>query len=152
MNVKELNWRQIQWAMKLAAFHFVISHRVKKTNLTDTLSHCSNYNDIDKVSEIIKTLLLTLQRKLIALVTVFSLKLTPLIGWVILGMRAAEIRVFEPRTEVLVSEDRTSALWRCNVAETQLNSATETVNCKQLISHMMMRELVIHETADEKFS
>jgi len=34
----------------------------------------------------------------------------------------------------------------CNVAEKQLNSVAETVNCKQLISHTIVRVLTIHET------
>jgi len=33
-----------------------------------------------------------------------------------------------------------------NVAEKQLNSVAETVNCKQLISHAIVRVLTIHET------
>jgi len=34
----------------------------------------------------------------------------------------------------------------CNVAEKQLNSVAETVNCKQLVSHAIVRVLTIHET------
>ncbi len=34
----------------------------------------------------------------------------------------------------------------CNVAEKQLNSVAETVDCKQLISHAIVRVLIIHET------
>jgi len=33
-----------------------------------------------------------------------------------------------------------------NVAEKQLNSVVETVDCKQLISHAIVRVLTIHET------
>jgi len=33
-----------------------------------------------------------------------------------------------------------------NVAEKQLNSVVETVDCKQLISHAIVRVLIIHET------
>jgi len=33
----------------------------------------------------------------------------------------------------------------CNVAEKQLNSVAETVDCKQLISHAIVRVLIIHE-------
>jgi hypothetical protein len=33
-----------------------------------------------------------------------------------------------------------------NVAEKQLNSVTETVDCKQLISHAIVKVLTIHET------
>ncbi len=34
----------------------------------------------------------------------------------------------------------------CNVAEKQLNSVAETVDCKQLISHAIVKVLTIHET------
>ncbi len=33
-----------------------------------------------------------------------------------------------------------------NVAEKQLNSVVETIDCKQLISHAIVRVLIIHET------
>ena len=33
----------------------------------------------------------------------------------------------------------------CNVAEKQLNSVAETVDCKQLISHVIVKVLIIHE-------
>jgi len=33
----------------------------------------------------------------------------------------------------------------CNVAEKQLNSVAETVDCKQLILHAIVRVLIIHE-------
>jgi len=33
----------------------------------------------------------------------------------------------------------------CNIAEKQLNSVAETVDCKQLISHAIVKVLTIHE-------
>ena len=42
----------------------------------------------------------------------------------------------------------------CNVVEKQLNSVAETVDCKQLISHAIVRVLIIHEIIynfDSKF-
>jgi hypothetical protein len=41
--------------------------------------------------------------------------------------------------EILTHQDH-------NVAEKQPNSVTETVDCKQLISHAIVRVLTIHET------
>ncbi len=41
--------------------------------------------------------------------------------------------------ETLIYKDR-------NVAEKQLNSVAETVNCKQLVSRAIVRVLTIHET------
>jgi len=43
-------------------------------------------------------------------------------------------------------DDETSTHRDCNVAEKQLNSVAETVDCKQLISHAIVRVLIIHET------
>ena len=43
MNVKTLNKKQAQWAVKLAVFDFVIMHRLNKTNFADILSRCSDY-------------------------------------------------------------------------------------------------------------
>ena len=57
MKVKALNSRQAQWAIKLTAFNFVISHRLGKMNPTDAPSRRSDYKDIN---EIMKKLLFTL--------------------------------------------------------------------------------------------
>ncbi len=43
-------------------------------------------------------------------------------------------------------DDETSIHKDCNVAEKQLNSVAETVNCKQLVSHAIVKVLIIHET------
>ncbi len=42
-------------------------------------------------------------------------------------------------------DDETSTHKDCNVAEKQLNSVAETVDCKQLISHAIVKVLTIHE-------
>jgi len=42
-------------------------------------------------------------------------------------------------------DDETSTHRDHNVAEKQLNSVAETVDCKQLISHAIVRVLTIHE-------
>jgi ribosomal protein S26 len=34
----------------------------------------------------------------------------------------------------------------CNIIEKQFNSVVETVNCKQLVSHAIVKVLIIHET------
>jgi hypothetical protein len=60
MNIKMLNEQQTQWAVRLAAFDFVIKHRLSKTNLTDALSRRSDY--VEAISENIDRLLSTLQR------------------------------------------------------------------------------------------
>jgi ABC-type transporter Mla subunit MlaD len=65
MNIKMLNEQQTQWAVRLAAFDFVIKHRLSKTNLTDALSRRSDY--VEAISENIDRLLSTLQRKLAAM-------------------------------------------------------------------------------------
>jgi len=65
MNIKTLNEQQTQWAVRLAAFNFVIKHRLNKTNLTDALLRHSDY--VETISENLDRLLSTLQRKLAAM-------------------------------------------------------------------------------------
>ena len=99
----------------------------------------SDYKSVDEVNKIMKTLLSTLQQKLAILAAVFSSKFAPLIGRVISGVRAAEIKVSELSYKHLRSACVTHTQHTCDVAEKQLNPVTETVDCKQLISHVMMR-------------
>ncbi len=65
MNVKTLNEQQTQWAVRLAAFDFVIKHRLSKTNPADVSSRRSDY--VETISENIDRLLSMLQRKLAAM-------------------------------------------------------------------------------------
>jgi len=56
-------------------------------------------------------------------------------------------RIFQFKLTTLRSINiKTSTHKDHNVAEKQLNSVAETVNCKQLISHAIVRVLTIHET------
>jgi len=56
-------------------------------------------------------------------------------------------RISQLESTILKSTDvETSTHKNCNVAEKQLNSVAETVDCKQLISHAIVRVLIIHET------
>ena len=57
-----------------------------------------------------------------------------------------ECRDLEFRNKPLRSNRKMSAQHICNVAEEQLNPVAETVSCKQLISHIMIRELTIYKT------
>ena len=64
-------------------------------------------------------------------------------------------RIFQFESTTLKSTDvEMSTHKNHNVAEKQLNSVAETVNCKQLISHAFVRVLIIHEIIynfDSKF-
>jgi len=64
-------------------------------------------------------------------------------------------RIFQFESTTLKSTDvEMSTHKNHNVAEKQLNSAAETVDCKQLISHAFVRVLIIHEIIynfDSKF-
>ena len=130
--------------MKLAAFNFIISHRLEKMNLTDVPSRCSDYKN---VNETVKKLLLTLQRKLVMMTSVFTPAFSSTIERVIAGVKDfVRYRDLKLRNEPLRSNRKTSAQYICNIAEEQLNPVTKTVNCKQLVPHVMVRELTIHET------
>ena len=49
MNVKSLNGRQTKWAVKLAAYDFVILHHPGKSNPADALSRQLNYQKEEQV-------------------------------------------------------------------------------------------------------
>jgi len=56
-------------------------------------------------------------------------------------------RISRSESENLRRHDDETLIHRdCNVAEKQLNSVAETVNCKQLVSHAIVKVLTIHET------
>ena len=102
------------------------------------------------MSETIKQLLLTLQRKLVTLRSVLSSQYVKQVlsevHW------TDEIKDLKSENELSESLDKVLTQQDCDVAKLQLNSVTETVNCKQLISYVMMRALVIHKTVWERLS
>ena len=61
MNVKSLNERQIKWAVKLAAYNFVILHHPGKSNPADAPSRQPDYQEKEQV---MNHLLPSLQQKL----------------------------------------------------------------------------------------
>ena len=139
--------------MRLTIFNFIISYRSEKTNSADALLRHSDYKSIKKMSEIMRKLLLTLQRKLVTLAAVFSLKFFSIMRRILTEVKKiVRIRDSELRTESLRSNSEMYTQHKCNIAELQLNSVTETVDCKQLISYIIIRELFIYETAEENFS
>ncbi len=74
INVKMLNERQAQWAVKFVVFNFVILHRLSKINSVNALLRCSDYIKI--ISENIDKFLSTLQRKLAAIFATMFKSLT----------------------------------------------------------------------------
>ena len=104
MKVKQLNERQAQWAMQLTVFDFVIFYRLRKINLTDASSKHSDYEDVIQVSEIMKQLLLTLQRKLVTLRSVLS---SQYVRWVLSEVHwTDEIRDLKSENELSESLDK----------------------------------------------
>ena len=80
------------------------------------------------MSETIKQLLLTLQRKLITLRSVLS---SQYVRWVLSEMHwADEIRDFKSENEPSESLNKVTAQWDYDIIKLQLNSVTETVDCK----------------------
>ena len=105
------------------------------------------------MSKIMKKLFLTLQRKLVILAAVFLSEFFSIMRRILTEVKkTVRIRDSELRTKSLRSDSEMYTQYKCNVAELQLNSVTETVDCKQLISHIIMRELFIYETAEENSS
>ena len=139
--------------MRLTVFDFIISYRSEKTNSADALSRHSDYKSIEKMSETIKKLLLTLQRKLVTLTAVFSPEFFSMMRRILAEVKKTiRIRDFKLETESLRSNSEMYAQHKYNVTELQLNSVAETVDCKQLILCVIIRELFIHKTAEENSS
>ena len=75
------------------------------------------------------------------------------VGQLLEGVRTVtETRNFKLQRYEVSTYDVKPAHCNCDVAEVQLNPVTETVDCKQLISHVMARGLAVHETAEECLS
>jgi len=56
-------------------------------------------------------------------------------------------RIFQFKSKNLRSQDvETSTYRNHNITKKQFNSVAETVDCKQLVSHAILRVLTIHET------
>ena len=117
--------------MRLTVFDFIISYRSEKTNSADVLLKHSNYKSIEKINETIRKLLLTLQRKLVILVTIFLSEFFSMMRRILIEVKKiVRIRDSELRTESLRSNSEMYAQYKCNITELQLNSVTETVDCK----------------------
>ena len=105
------------------------------------------------MSETIRKLLLILQKKLVILAAVFSSEFFSMMRRILTEVKKiVRIRDSELRTESLRSNSEMYAQYKYNITELQLNSVAETVDCKQLILYIMMRELFIYETAEENSS
>ena len=139
--------------MRLTAFNFIIFYRSEKTNSADALLRCSDYESIEKMSKTMRKLFLTLQRKLIILAAVFSLKFSSIMRRIFAEVKkTVRIRDSELRTESLRSNSEMYTQLKYNVTELQLNSVAETVDYKQLILCVIIRELFIYKTVKENFS
>ena len=105
------------------------------------------------MSEIIRKLLLTLQRKLIILIVIFLSEFFSIMRRILTEVKKIiRIRDSELRTELLRSNNKMYTQYKYNVTELQFNSATETVDCKQLILYIIIRELFIYKIAEENSS
>ena len=56
------------------------------------------------------------------------------------------------RAEFLRSNSEIYTQYKYNVTKLQLNSVTETIDCKQLILYIIIRKLFIYKIAEEIFS
>jgi len=150
MNVKMLNKRQTQWAVKLTVFDFVILHRLSKINFVNALLRCSNY--IRVISESIDRFLSTLQRKL-AVMSAIMFKFLMIISCFETVCQTCEewidirSREFQLSWHILSEQNsEQSLIHQEHSVANVLNSAAETVNCRSLILHVLISELISHET------
>ena len=149
INVKELNSRQIKWAMKLTSFDFIIVHRSRKINSANASSRHSNYEEF---KTIMKILLFTLQNKLFMLRTLIAkdmLLLEKICSKVAFELR---LRKSQLRIETLESNnDETFAYIRRDL-ESFSKMIVETVDCKQLVSRVIIINLIARETIYDSLS
>ena len=104
MKVKQLNERQAQWAMQLTVFNFIIFYKLRKINSADALLRHLDYKDVIQVSETMKQLFLTLQRKLITLRSVLS---SQYVRWVLSEVHWTDkIKDLKSKNELLKSLDK----------------------------------------------
>ena len=83
----------------------------------------------------------------------FSLKFFSIVRRIFAEVKkTVRIRDSEFETESLRSNNEMYTQYKCNITELQFNSVTETVDYKQLILCVIMRELFIYETAEENFN
>ena len=149
MKVKVLNERQTQWTVKLVIFDFTIIHWSDKTNLTDVLLRCSNY--CWNISESVELLLFTFQRKLTAMSTTLLI-VSVTVSWLKSNCQAQKESAWEEQIDMRIRDSQTDKMsdklkckellshCNCDIALV-LNSVTETVDCKQLISYLLIRKL-----------
>ena len=149
MKVKALNERQTHWADKLVTFNFVIMHQLSKTNSADVSLRHPDY--CQNTSESIELLLLTLQRKLMtmsAILLIVSVTVSQLKN----DCQAQEEWAWEEQIDMKIRNLQTDKIsdrlkceellshCDCNIA-LALNSVAETVDCRQLISHLLTMKL-----------
>jgi len=151
MHVKILNERQAWWAVRLAAFDFVITHRLSKTNPADAPSRCSDY--VKATDESISRLLSTLQRKLAAMPATMpkSLMIISCLETICQACKEQiDMRSKEPQLSwhtLRGLEDRQLLVHCEHSIVKSLNPAAETVDCRQLVSHVLVSGLTSHKTA-----
>ena len=158
MKVKVLNERQAQWAVKLVTFDFVIMHWLSKTNSANVLLRHSDY--CQNMSKSVKLLLLTLQRKLMTMsATLLIVSVT--VSWLKNNCQAQEEWAQEEQIDMKIRNSQTDKMsdrLKCkeslnhhdhNIA-LALNSVAETVDCRQLVSCLLIMKLTDNETAYSK--
>jgi len=128
----------------------VILHKSDKINSVNTSLRCSNYVKI--ISESIDRLLSTLQRKL-TVMSAIMFKFLMIINhfktvcqtcekWI--DMKSKELQL---SWHILSKQNSEQLLvhWKCSVVNA-LNSVAEIVNCRSLVSYVLILELISHET------
>ena len=167
MKVKALNERQAQWAVKLVTFNFVILHWSDKTNLINASLRHPDY--CQNMSESVELLLFTLQRKLMTMSATLSI-VSVTVSWLKsdcqaweeqIGGQAQEEQAQEEQIDMKIRDFQTgkmSGRLKCeelpshcdhNIALV-LNSVAETVDCRQLIPHLLTMKLADNKTAYSK--
>ena len=129
--------------MKLISFDFIIVHRSRKTNFANASSRRSNY---EKLKTIMKILLFALQNKLFMLRTLIAkdmLLIEKTCSKVAFKLR---LKRFQSRIETLKNNnDETFAYIRRDF-ESFSKMIVVFIDCKQLVSRVIIINLIARET------
>ena len=139
MNVQVLSGRQARWAMRLASFDFVISHRPGKTNPADAPSRRPDYYEGENIE--LQRLLPTLQRKL-QMIGSLRVVSTSKCHAICAAIRHRPNSSISTGDETLGLEDET-----CESTELSIKGQSGMSGCEQYVPRYYAAAIAADETA-----
>ena len=135
--------------MKLISFDFIIVYRSKKTNFANASSRRSNYEEF---KTIMKILLFTLQNKLFMLRTLIAKDMFLLKKACSKVTFELRLKRSQSRIEILESNNDETFVYIRRDLESFSKMIVEIVDCKQLVSRVIIINLIARETIYDSLS